>query len=429
MAIRLRSVDRSRETIRFGSRLDDRALKGFMEALEEVLSRGYEVVVLDLRKLQSAYADSVLPLVCLVEEHRERGRRFRIVLPIDEVVRRLFVNSGWAALLDPNQPAGPSMHHPQQLPVRRYQDRAEQESAVHEAIDIVLRSMKLRRDAIRALEWTVNEITDNVLNHAQTERGGLVQVNSFTENHKIKLVVADGGRGIPVAMRESFPQLSDDEALTEAMKPGVTSPRDAGQGNGLAGSARIAEYARGSLKILSGRAGLSVFKDPRGVGYKVQKTQAPGAMKFLGTTVMVELDTSVAFDIEEALALDGRRTPLLDVVDLRYATQEGFLQVRICDESYGVGTRHAGAELRRKCLNLLEAEPRKRVVLDWEGIPLISSSFADEAVGKLFVELGFSQFTARVGHSGAEPLVASLIDRAVTQRVSQHAAAVEQDAP
>lgn len=417
--MRVGSVDRSKGTIRFGLRIDDRALKDFMVRLEEAQSRGFDPVTLDFRRSTHAYADSILPLIAVVEERRARGRVFRLLLPTDQTLTRLFVNAGWAQLLDGSQPSG-LPDHPQHLPVRRYRSHSEQQAVVREAVDVVLRNMNLHRSAIRALEWTVNEITDNVLNHAQAERGGLVQINTFTGQHKMKLVVSDGGRGIPAAMREAFPQLRDPEAITEAMKPGVTSPRDAGQGNGLAGSARIAEYAHGSFKILSGRAGLYVYRDERGT-YRVQKTQAPRGHKFPGTTVMVELLTDVEFDIEEALALDGRRSPMLDVVDLRYATDEGTLLVRVCDESLGVGTRHAGAELRRKCKNLLAAEPNKRLILDWEGIPLVSSSFADEVIGKLFVELGFTAFTSRVGHTGTEPLVASLLDRAVMQRVTQDA--------
>jgi anti-sigma regulatory factor (Ser/Thr protein kinase) len=419
VAIRLRTIDRSKGTLHFRARLDDRALKDFMVLVDEAQSRHFNPIVLDFRRLSEAYSDSVLPLIAIVEERLARGQGFRVLPPEDETIARLFRNAGWSALLEGSEPHTLSGH--KHLPVRRYRDHSEQQAVVRDAVDCVLRNMSLHRSAIRALEWTVNEITDNVLNHARADRGGLVQVNTFTAQQKIKLVVCDAGRGIPAAMRESFPHLRDGEAITEAMKPGVTSPRDAGQGNGLAGSTRIAQYAHGSFKILSGGAGLSLFRDDRGQ-YKVQKSAPPRTHKFPCTTVMVELSTAVDFDIEEALALDGRRTELLDVVDLRYAADDGSLVVKICDETLGVGTRHAGAELRLKCSNLLAAEPGKRLVLDWTGIPLVSSSFADEAIGKLFVELGFMLFTSRVSHTGAEPLVASLLNRAVMQRVAQEAA-------
>jgi hypothetical protein len=67
--------------------------------------------------------------------------------------------------------------------------------------------------------------------------------------------------------------------------------------------------------------------------------------------------------------------------------------------------RHAGVAMgvvhsahqrvRFKALNLLRAEPGAALILDWEGVPSVSSSFADEFVGRLFVELG------RLGVHGA----------------------------
>jgi anti-sigma regulatory factor (Ser/Thr protein kinase) len=422
--ISFRTVTRSKNTIRFGQRLNDQAFRDFLPMLEEVSSRGFKDVVLDLRRTNLAYAESILPLICVVEARRLRGVNFTVLLPEASHLRQLFLNTNWAHLLDPAQPQL-DIEHPRHLAVRRYETHPEQQDAVNAVTDIVLRNMSLERDAISALEWTVNEITDNVLNHAQSSRGGLVQVVAFRDQHLVKLVVSDGGRGIPAAMREAYPNLKDDEAISEAMKPGVTSPPDAGQGNGLAGSVRIAKYAEGSFKISSGRTQLAVFRDPRTNVYKTQKAHMRG-FKYQGTTVMVELSTVAKFDIREALALDGSQPGLLDVIDTRYASEDGGLTISICDESLGVGTRHAGAELRRKCLNLLNAEPGRRLILDWSGVALVSSSFADEAVGKLFVELGPTVFNVRVGHAGAEPLVASLLDRAVVQRVAQQLDAAAQ---
>lgn len=409
---------RKKNRIEFGSRVDDRALKGFMVALEEALSRGHERIVLDFRLTTRAYADSMLPLICHTDARRARGSTFDVLLPDSTTLAQLFLNTNWAHLIDPKHPSSHA-EHPRHLPVMRYREHAEQQFAVRAATDVVLRNMdQMTRDAIRAVEWTVNEITDNVLNHAQSEIGGLVQVDTFREQGRVKLVVADGGRGIPAAMREAYPHLHDQEAISKAMERGVTSPRDAGQGNGLAGSVSIARLAEGSFKILSGNAALSVFRDDRGGPYKTQKGEAPRGRKFPGTTVMLEMSTTAPFDLGEALALDGT-THMTDIVDLRYAAPNDTLVVKVCEESLGVGTRHAGAELRRKCTTLLGAEPTKRLILDWEGLAVVSSSFADEAIGKLFVDLGFTRFSSRVSHANAEPLVASLLDRAVMQRVAQ----------
>lgn len=54
--------------------------------------------------------------------------------------------------------------------------------------------------------------------------------------------------------------------------------------------------------------------------------------------------------------------------------------LRLREEAVGFGSRLAGQYLRTKCLNLMDAEPGKPLVLDWDAVPLISSSFADGLV-------------------------------------------------
>lgn len=417
MPIVFRSLDRSRNHIRFGSRLGDQALRELPAALNEVAERRFTTTVLDLRRVERAFADSVLPLIVTLDERKARGMTFRLLLPDDAGVRKLFLNSNWAHFIDPEHPLS-SKEHPQHVAARRYESHPEQQTAVSDVLDAVLRTMDLRRDVISALEWTVNEITDNVLNHSQSPSGGLVQLSTLRDSHLIKFVVADGGRGIPAAMRDAYPALDDREALVDSVKPGVTSIPESGQGNGLAGSLRIATYAEGSFKIASGRAQLSVFKDERSREYRTQGKLVRG-QRYPGTVVMMELSTAAEFSIGEALALDGRVRSIEDVVDIKYGSESGDLMLHVAAEALGVGTRHAGVELRRKATNLLNAEPTKRLVLDWSGLTIVSSSFADEAVGKLFVELGPTTFSARVSHSGTEPLVRSLLDRAVMQRVVQ----------
>jgi anti-sigma regulatory factor (Ser/Thr protein kinase) len=420
MALSFLTVSSSKNNVRFGAAVDDKAVRDFVVVLyDEVLNRGFKEVTLDFRRAERAYPEAILPIICLLDHRRIRGNSFSIILPESQYLSKMFLNANWAHLVDPSQPKI-DMEHRQHLPARRYTTHTEQQHAVDAVVDVVLRNVKLERDSIAALEWTVNELTDNVLNHARSPAGGLVQVSTFGEEHRLRLVVADSGRGIPAAMRETFPHLRrDGDAIKEAVKAGVTSVPDSGQGNGLAGSLRIAEHAHGSFKLSSGEAQLAAYDDHAG-RYRTKTTRAPHGHRFPGTLVMTEMATDHRFSLQEALELgDGSRSEIVDVVDLKYSPEGGGLMIRMAEESLGVGTRQAGVELRRKCQNLLGADPDKRLVLDWTGVSLISSSFADEAVGKLFVELGPTTFSARVSHAGTDPLVRSLLDRAVMQRVVQ----------
>lgn len=122
----------------------------------------------------------------------------------------------------------------------------------------------------------------------------------------------------------------------------------------------------------------------------------------------------------QALGFSGEPHEPVDIIESMYETDTGDAMVlKLRDESTGFGSRPAGRQLRTKCENLLNAEPAKPLVLDWTGVPLVSSSFADELVGKLFASLGPLGFSVRVRNLGMDATVRGLVDKAIMQRAAQ----------
>lgn len=145
------------------------------------------------------------------------------------------------------------------MPAIRFQSGDEQHAAVDRILNILFGALSdFSRNELRALEWSLNEVTDNVLNHAQSKVGGFVQVTNFSARAKrLEFAVADPGIGIPNSLRPGRPNLrTDQEALDMAISEGVTRSPDAGQGNGLFGTWRITQISAGRLNILSGYASL-----------------------------------------------------------------------------------------------------------------------------------------------------------------------------
>lgn len=135
----------------------------------------------------------------------------------------------------------------------------------------------------------------------------------------------------------------------------------------------------------------------------------------------MELHAAGGLDLDEALNFSGGHSGF-DHIDAVYLDENGReIRLPLAKETAGFGSRKAGKSMRTKALNLLRAEPDARLVLDWDGVPSISSSFADEFVGRLFVELGPTTFMDRVRSGSVEPLVRKLLDRAITQRIAQSA--------
>jgi hypothetical protein len=55
----------------------------------------------------------------------------------------------------------------------------------------------------------------------------------------------------------------------------------------------------------------------------------------------------------------------------------------------------------------------------------VSSSFADETIGKLYADLGPLAFGSRIHNINMERLIWSLVERAMVQRMAQSASPAE----
>lgn len=410
--------------IRFVGRVNALAHRQFLSCVHECRNGGHEDVVLDFSTCESAFPVGMIPLLASADALRREKVGVSVALPGREELARLFLNANWAHFLDPAHYSRSETSHQRHLAARRFNDFDQQQRLVNAFMDVVMRNMPLARDVIAGLEWSINEITDNVLNHAECEEGGIVQVSTFTEARKIAFGVADSGRGILSSLREGHPDLrTDAQALGEAMKAGVTRDPDAGQGNGIAGALRIATMSGGRFEITSGLAQVVARTDqtgdlPSSADARVHEREEPE--RFTGTVVYAELGLDVQFHLSEALGFSGEPHQPTDVIELQYETESGdALVLELRKESKGFGSRPAGRQLRTKCLNLLNAEPAKPLVLDWTAVPLVSSSFADELVGKLFAALGPLAFSARVRNVGMEAIVRGLVDKAIMQRAAQ----------
>ena len=416
-----RVVVRDGNRIRFVGRVNAYAHYQFMWCVHDSLRRGYEDMVLDFSTCESAFPVGMIPLLSSADALRRDRIDVSLKLPEKPELKHLFLNTNWAHFLDPARFQKSDTVHDRHLAAQRFNDFDQQQKLVNAFMDIVMRNMTLDRRVIAGLEWSVNEITDNVLNHAECEEGGIVQVSTFRDARKVAFGVADSGKGILSSLREGHPSLrTDAQAIDEAMKAGITRNPEVGQGNGIAGALRIVTKSEGSFWITSGQAQIVVRIDPKtgGLDSKVYKRRP--SQRFQGTVVYAEIGLDTHFNLSEALGFAGERHQPVDIIELLYETETGdAIILKMSDESTGFGSRAAGRQLRNKCVNLLNAEPTKPLLLDWTGVPLVSSSFADELVGKLFVTLGPLAFSARVRNLGMDAVVSGLVDKAILQRAGQ----------
>ena len=373
--------------------------------------QGYQELLLDFAECTYVAPGAMAAVVAEALRLRTDGIDTTVMLPADHRLRKLFMNAGWAHFLEPTRYEESRFVGFTHVPLSQFGSSTEQGALVNNVMDTLLKSTtRFAREDFAAVEWTMNELADNVLNHSQSPVGGLVHLNNFADKRRVEFIVADPGVGIPRTLKEAIASIrSDSDALEQAIREGVTRS-SAGQGNGLYGSYRIAESSGGYFYIHSGYASLEASR-----GYLKIFSEA---IPYAGTLVISGMDYSRPNVLANALQFGGKAYTPSDYIELKYEMDAaGVIAFDLAAEASSFGSRDAGSPVRMKLFNLYRvAKGLKAIVINVTEVPLVSSSFADEIFGKLFLELGPMEFMRAIRIEGANPTVQELINRAILQR-------------
>ena len=172
----------------------------FLVRIHDCLKSGYNDIILNFEDVKGEFSTFMLPIIAICDWLRANDGKIDIRLPRKSEIKKLFFNAGWAHLLVPNR------YNPNEIKVshfnaRRFTTANEQHISIRDMLQILIASDhgKISDDILRALEWSLSEITDNVLVHAESSLGGLVQMAILPE--EIIFTVCDIGRGILPAAR------------------------------------------------------------------------------------------------------------------------------------------------------------------------------------------------------------------------------------
>ena len=396
-------------TGQFGTR-DLRRVLSAMHKLTSV--QGYQDIELDFSDCTAAYGGPILGIAAQAKRYLIAGLDVDLSLPKDERLCRLFLNTNWAHLIDPRRYDPGRYRGYLQIPAMQFRSGQDQYESVTLVTEKILSALDaFDRNHLKAIEWSLNEITDNVINHAESPFGGLLQITNFHREQKvIEFCVCDAGIGIPASLRGTHPEIrTDHEALDKGIREGVTRDKQVGQGNGLFGSWRVTQISGGSFEIHSGHATLSSWPDALHI--------RPEVIPFIGTLVVTRISYRKPLALEQALKFGGKPHDPVDHVQVTYEEDEqGSVVFPLAREAQGFGSRSAGKPIQQKLKNLLKICIGKRIVIDFSDVPIISSSFADEVFGKLFAELGPLSFMRIFEFRKVDSTIQGLIDRAIEQR-------------
>ena len=94
--------------------------------------------------------------------------------------------------------------------------------------------------------------------------------------------------------------------------------------------------------------------------------------------------------------------------------QQEITMIKLKDWKQGTGSRASGIEFRNLLIDFLERDEDPNI--DFYGVSVISSGFADEVFGRLFIMYGPVRFATRINFFATNPTIDSLINKAIIER-------------
>jgi hypothetical protein len=187
---------------------------------------------------------------------------------------------GFFGLLDPSIRVEPSRPRPggslyerhrnhnamlleiSEIDIRDHDKGAEALISLRESLETNLASFPAkRRQAIVNDIWTFSaEVIENIYNHSESPVGGVVAAQRYKSDERgprLRLVIADGGLGIPSTIRSGRPTstqgMTDAPIILAAFREGLSrSSVELGRGCGLRCCASIAMRHHANLRIRAG---------------------------------------------------------------------------------------------------------------------------------------------------------------------------------
>lgn len=297
-----------------------------------------------------------------------------------------------------------------------YQSKKEgspQAAAINQAfIDSLSKTTLCEEGVLKGLNWCIYEVMDNVLVHSQSNCG-YVMAQYHGKTNRIAICIYDSGIGIYSSLVAGGVQAkSEINAIELALQEGIGDGQ--GQGNGLYGLFQIVKENGGRLAISTGVSTL-MFE---GENKKHWSTNPIIDNQHKSTTVDFQLDLNKKTDIKNALKSMGE----FDDFDIRIEEMkqenDDKLIYKVIDYAKDLGTRPSGKAIKTDVLNTI-IRTKQPIVLDFSDIQMVGSSFIDEFIGKMYVELGSVKFNQIISIKNMNEDVVHLCNRAIAMRVKQ----------
>lgn len=288
--------------------------------------------------------------------------------------------------------------------------------------DLIINQLKYKYDfgtgVLAGIGWCMNEIMDNVFNHSYAARG-YIMAQVHRRNKIVSISVYDTGRGLFQSITESkeYNPKYEEEAIELCVMKGVTGDRSVGQGTGMWGLYNILKENRGHLTIATGHTAINYdFESGRSaVSKKIPILSNDNLSTRIDFTFHFKNSININAILENYATFENINRTIDDMM-----MESGWIDFKVKDESKcGYGTRQAGKALKHHLLNMsnyMSNYDEHPMLIDFESIDIITSSFADEFIGRLVQEIGIDNFNSRFKIINCNEDVLGLISKAIVNR-------------
>ena len=401
-------VTRDGKNIKINQLQHPKVVSKFLEVLKSGIKSGIKEFCLDFSDIKASFPNALTPISGIISYFKTQGILFTVT-DDSEIIKS-------SNLLNPIEPIDEKELLNKNVfnKVWCFSNSSQVFWILSAFLDELSKTDELEKGILPGIEWCLYEVMDNVIQHSKANTG-FVMGQIHKSNKHIAFTIFDYGQGIYNSLKDSIhsPRHPID-AITLSIKEGVTRDKKIGQGNGMFGLHQIMKFNKGSLSITSNSAAYFLRDD-------VSKTfkNIPTISKEIGcTTLDFQLNYSNGFSIEDALNINAKPFEYVNIKVENLENDYGNVRYSLKDMASGYGTRQSGMRVRNEILNIYK-ESNKIIIIDFEEIAVISSSFADELIGKLVVGLGFFGFNNIIRLKNMNSLIQSIVQRSVGQRMSE----------
>lgn len=217
--------------------------------LESAGSRGCHI---DLTKCQYLGPDAVALLAAIIHEMRLQEQSLRVSLPEDPAKLRGFCRfSGLEALV--KKAAASDEPSETVIPLRQI-IRARFTDA-DPIIHLIHRHLDLSDESEEYLRVCVNEVVQNIEDHAESQIGGIMSARYLSRDREVRVAIVDRGVGIYATLKRRYPDTTEHNMLRRVLRGKYTAlSRENNAGLGLCNLSSMIEYLRGQFVMVSDRA-------------------------------------------------------------------------------------------------------------------------------------------------------------------------------